>query len=140
MSANAGDKEIEHILALERMCKSHEQHLLELEQKLLSQSVADIADVQLQIEEEKEQIGKLSRTMKRRKARLGIQQRQNLDRVRGDIYLQLRMNALAVKTRIRDRIRQRKFELERLECGYRQTVNGKSRQFNACITNMLYRA
>ncbi|KIJ06019.1 hypothetical protein PAXINDRAFT_20761 [Paxillus involutus ATCC 200175] len=32
------------------------------------------------------------------------------------------MNALAVKTRIRDRLRQRKFELERIERAYRQTV------------------
>ncbi|KIJ59145.1 hypothetical protein HYDPIDRAFT_33444 [Hydnomerulius pinastri MD-312] len=32
------------------------------------------------------------------------------------------MNALAVKTQIRDRLRQRKFELERIERAYRQTI------------------
>ncbi|KIJ05080.1 hypothetical protein PAXINDRAFT_21635 [Paxillus involutus ATCC 200175] len=32
------------------------------------------------------------------------------------------MNALAVKTRIRDHLHQRKFELERIERAYRQTV------------------
>jgi hypothetical protein len=36
------------------------------------------------------------------------------------------MNACAVKTRIRERLRQCKFELERLERAYRTTVNGTS--------------
>jgi hypothetical protein len=35
------------------------------------------------------------------------------------------MNACALKARLRDRLRQRKFELERLERSYRITVNGK---------------
>lgn len=34
------------------------------------------------------------------------------------------MNALALKQRLRDRLRQRKFELEKLERSYRRTVNG----------------
>ena len=34
------------------------------------------------------------------------------------------MNAYALKTRIRDRLCQRKFELKRLERSYRKTVNG----------------
>ena len=34
------------------------------------------------------------------------------------------MNACALKARIRDHLRQRKFELERLERSYRKTVNG----------------
>jgi hypothetical protein len=35
------------------------------------------------------------------------------------------MNARSLKHRIRDRLRQRKFELEKLERAYRHTVNGK---------------
>jgi hypothetical protein len=35
------------------------------------------------------------------------------------------MNARAIKTRIRDRLRQQKFKIERLECSYRHVINGK---------------
>jgi hypothetical protein len=48
-----------------------------------------------------------------------------LQKLKADIFLQIRMNARALKTRIRDRLRQRKFEIERLERSYRHAVNGK---------------
>ncbi|KII83461.1 hypothetical protein PLICRDRAFT_84861, partial [Plicaturopsis crispa FD-325 SS-3] len=41
------------------------------------------------------------------------------------------MNARALKKRIRDRLRQRKFELERLEREYRNTVNEKNLRSHA---------
>jgi hypothetical protein len=53
-----------------------------------------------------------------------MEDKVNLEKMKKDIYLTVRLNALAIKTRIRDRLRQRKFELERLERSYRATVNG----------------
>ncbi|KAG1853811.1 hypothetical protein C8R48DRAFT_610440 [Suillus tomentosus] len=41
--------------------------------------------------------------------------------MKNDIYLTIHLNARAVKTRIRDRLRQRKFELERLERSFART-------------------
>lgn len=55
---------------------------------------------------------------------MGVEERVALDELRQSRYLRDRMNARALKTRIRDRLRQRKFELEKLECAYRHTVNG----------------
>ncbi|KAG1819999.1 hypothetical protein EV424DRAFT_1472573 [Suillus variegatus] len=49
----------------------------------------------------------------------------NLQKMKKDIYLTVRLNALAVKTCIRDHLRQRKFELERLERSYRATINAE---------------
>jgi hypothetical protein len=67
---------------------------------------------------------KTADTLRRRRAALGTEDKVNLERMKKDIYLTVRLNALAIKTRIRDRLRQRKFELERLERSYRATVNG----------------
>ena len=48
----------------------------------------------------------------------------NLAVLRNDAFLRLRMNALALKQRIRDRLRQRKFEIDKLERSYRRSANG----------------
>jgi hypothetical protein len=46
---------------------------------------------------------------------LGVDGRLSLEKLRDSPYLQLRMNAQLLKRRIRDRLRHRKFELEKLE-------------------------
>lgn len=61
-----------------------------------------------------------------KKAALGVEARTLLTDISTSDYLRLRMNARALKQRIRDRLRHRKFELERLERAYRVTVNGMS--------------
>lgn len=55
---------------------------------------------------------------------LGIAESESLLRLKQSKFLQQRMNALAIKHRMRDKLRQRKFENERLERAYRRTVNG----------------
>ncbi|KZP19916.1 hypothetical protein FIBSPDRAFT_911217 [Athelia psychrophila] len=56
-------------------------------------------------------------------AALGIAESASLLRLKQSKFLQHRMNALAVKHRMRDKLRQRKFENERLERAYRRTIN-----------------
>lgn len=55
---------------------------------------------------------------------LAVDQEAVLQNMKHDKYLIARMNALALKHRLRDRLRQRKFEMERLERAYRRTMNG----------------
>ena len=50
----------------------------------------------------------------------------NLAALKNDEYLRLRMNAKALKMRIRQRLCERKFELERLERDYRNASKGTS--------------
>lgn len=57
-------------------------------------------------------------------AALGVTESASLVRLKQSKFLQQRMNALALKHRMRDKLRQRKFENERLERAYRRTVNG----------------
>jgi len=46
---------------------------------------------------------------------LGVREQADLRKLQHDVFLRLRMNALALKQRLRDRLRQRKFEIKRLE-------------------------
>lgn len=83
-------------------------------------------DIPSQLEAVRAQRDRIKDAIHRKKAALGVDSRTHLEAISGSEYLRLRMNARALKQRIRDRLRQRKFELERLERAYRQTVNGTS--------------
>ncbi len=65
-------------------------------------------------------------TIKRRREALGVDGRLKLENLLKNKFVQIRMNARALKQRIRDRLRNRKFEIERLERAYRHTMSGKS--------------
>jgi SOS response regulatory protein OraA/RecX len=56
---------------------------------------------------------------------LGVNEKQELRGLEEDPFLRVRMNALALKQRIRDRLRHRKFEMSRMERSYRHSVNGE---------------
>ncbi|KAG2158535.1 uncharacterized protein EDB93DRAFT_1237909 [Suillus bovinus] len=73
-------------------------------------NVDNLVDFNLRLIEERAHRSRLADTLSHWKARLGINQCTHLD--------QLHRN-----TRIHERLRQRKFEIEKLECSYRQAVN-----------------
>jgi hypothetical protein len=95
-------------------------------------AVANVVEFNLQLADARSRRAKIADTLRRRKATLGPQGQADLMTMKNDIFLTIRLNARTVKTRIRDRLRQRKFELERLERLYRATVNGTLLLF--CLT------
>ncbi|OJA11301.1 hypothetical protein AZE42_09658 [Rhizopogon vesiculosus] len=90
------------ILALEKTLESHQSIVRELKHQLISNSVDDITTFNLQLNDARARCAK---------------------KLKKNVYLQVRMNAHALKIRLRNRLRQRKFELEKLERSYRNTVN-----------------
>ncbi|KAG1847703.1 hypothetical protein F4604DRAFT_1935747 [Suillus subluteus] len=66
---------------------------------------------------------KVTDTLQRWKVALGIGQLTDLQQLRCSIFLQIRLDAQAVKAHLHERLHQRKFEIERFERSYRQTVN-----------------
>ena len=56
---------------------------------------------------------------------LGVNEKQELRGLEENPFLRVRMNALALKQRLRDRLRHRKFEMSRMERSYRHSVNGE---------------
>lgn len=66
----------------------------------------DIAELSLQLEEAHHGAAQTSNTITCKKAVLGISDCMKLKRLLNDEFLHIRMNAQALKHRIRDRLRQ----------------------------------
>jgi len=121
---NKGAEAIATILALENILEQHNSTVHELENAILS-GTANIVDIDLQLSEYRGKSKRVADNIRKRKWNLGVSDQANLKGLRNNAYLRIRMNARAVKTRLRDRLRSRKFEVEKLERSYRRTVNGK---------------
>lgn len=68
---------------------------------------------------------KLEESINQSMLQLGAADLKELKALSNNTFLRLQLNARSVKTRIRQRLRERKFELERLERCYRNALNGK---------------
>ena len=115
---------MEAILALQKSQASYDEAIRQLETQLLDGS-GDPQDLDLRLGELRQHRSKVIKSILNKRAALGVDERAQLSRLSQSKFLQLRMNARALKQRIRDRLRQRKFELDRLERSHRQTMNSK---------------
>ncbi|KAG2030163.1 hypothetical protein BDR03DRAFT_936715 [Suillus americanus] len=106
-SKTNNDEQISKILTLERTLSNLDDSVRALEMQLY----------------ECTHRSKVADTLRRWKASLGIGQLNDLQQLRRSIFLQIRLDAQAVKACLREHLRQRKFEIERFERSYRQTVN-----------------
>ena len=125
-SKHLANIEIEGILALYKNIENYneeiDQYEMMLEKKQYEKGFT-AADVQGFLEELERKVKNQKRMIAARKTTLSVDGRLNLTKLLDNQFLKLRMNALALKKRIRDRLRHRKFELENLERAYRKTIN-----------------
>jgi hypothetical protein len=119
---------INNILALEKTATVLNESIRSLESQLTRNGFTDCFDVIQQLESSRTQRSQISDSLSRKRAVLGVDEHACLTLLRQNNFLRIRMNALSLKQRIRDRLRKRKFELERLERAYRHTINGKQSQ------------
>ncbi|KAG1880686.1 hypothetical protein C8R48DRAFT_744865 [Suillus tomentosus] len=112
---NKAAEVITTILALEKTLDTHKTFVCELEMQPYVGSVPNVVEFNLQLANARSQCAKLADTLQHCKAALGTQGKADLEMMKNNIYLTIRLNARAVKTRIQDHLRQCKFELERLE-------------------------
>ena len=104
---------------------THQQkQISKLEKQLAGGESFDFSELSLQLGDAHEHLASLEQGMRRKRAALGVDDQVDLQRLQQDAFLRIRMNALALKERIRDRLRQRKFEIEKLERNYRHSTNG----------------
>ncbi|KAF8870464.1 hypothetical protein CPB84DRAFT_1855562 [Gymnopilus junonius] len=115
-SKNIADKEIHSILLLKEQVTEYEKDIAAHRICLLDLTMEEIQVL-------KAKLNNATKAIKEKSSKLSIADQSNLKRLLGNQFLHLRLNALAVKQRIRDRLRQCKFELESLEKSYRKTVN-----------------
>jgi hypothetical protein len=127
-SRNKGKQTVETILALQKSLDIYKKEVADLETTLCgsTQSV-DIGEVTLQLHDTRAKISQLSIGIHRHKAALGVSGQAVLSKMKNNEFFRVKMNAHALKTRLRDRLRQRKFELEKLERSYRQAASSELR-------------
>ncbi|EIW73918.1 hypothetical protein CONPUDRAFT_160579 [Coniophora puteana RWD-64-598 SS2] len=111
------------ILALENTLQQLQQTVRQYEDRLINPRQILVVDAELDIDDMRKRIKTLEDAIKRQKSNLGVDGRRKLSNLEGNLFLLTRLKALAVKTRLRDKLRQRKFELTKLERAYRQSVN-----------------
>ena len=125
-SKNLADKEIQSILVLKDQVAGYEQEIAACEDRLAGRNGGDAFSI-VELEEElqilRTKLQATNKAIKDKTSKLSVDEQANLKKLIGNNFLRARMNALAVKQRIRERLRQRKFELESLEKSYRKTVN-----------------
>jgi hypothetical protein len=126
-SKNKGKQAVQAILALHDARTTCQEDVRQLENKLLDATddgQCDIQDVSMRLQDARNSKAKVSAKLDRMMAALGVDERADLRTLINDAYLRHQMNARALKERLRNRLRQRKFELEMLERAYRRTING----------------
>ena len=125
-SKGLADQQIREILALAKNCDEYKDHIDELETMILGGTYPEgssLDDIQEDLEESKTKLAKLRTSITNKRSKLSVDGRLNLTKLIGNTFLKQRMNALALKQRLRDRLRNRKFELENIARAYRNTVN-----------------
>ena len=96
----------------------HDENIQALKFHLLNHSLHDAfttPDIPAQLDDLRAQHNRVAQVLALKKAALGVEAHDLLNNISSNSYLCLRMNACALKQRIRDCLCQRKFELERLE-------------------------
>jgi len=98
--------------------------IAKLEMTLAQTSLFEVTDLLEQLRDTREHIAHLEQGLSRKKRALGGGEQADLRKLQQNTFLRLRMNALALKHRLRDWLHQRKFEIEKLERSHRHSVNG----------------
>ncbi|KAF8833606.1 hypothetical protein BDN67DRAFT_992812 [Paxillus ammoniavirescens] len=113
------------VLALEKILEHQQIAVDDLEHQLITASVL------------RHKLMAMTTLVAMRCAALGVSGRANLAALKHNVYLQVCMNACAVKTCIWERLRQCKFELEWLEHAYHTTVNENKIQDHPTILKLV---
>lgn len=84
----------------------------------------ETASAELELQTAIQALRKAQGRVTTKESALGVEAKNQLRHLIRSVFLTKRMNARALKTRIRERLRSRKFELDRLERSYRKQRSG----------------
>lgn len=127
-SKNKGKQAVEAILALHKTVDQYNEDIEDLERRLVEldfdMRVETATELGARLQKIRQKQSTLAATIRTKTLALGVDARNDLRLLTTSKFLQLRMNARALKIRIRERLRERKFEVERFETCYRNSANG----------------
>lgn len=118
---------IERTLQLRKARDILKNRIRELEDTIADELSEDyaIAEAELSLPEARARFENSVGQVQAAEQALGVNDRAKLKRLVNDPFISARMNARALKIRLREKLRFRKFELDRLERSFRHQVNGK---------------
>lgn len=121
----AGSKAVKAVLALRSLLDNSKSTISALENRIIHPSSDDdMTDLDTKLQHARDRQVSIATSLRRASSALGITQRTNLNHALQDGFVRLRMTAFQLKQQIRDRLRERKFELRHLDQSYRNAVNG----------------
>lgn len=104
-----------------------QDYVMDLRKRIMDTASApwETATAELELETALQTLRKAEAKVKHKEEGLGVVAKQQLKHLVKSPFLMKRLNARALKTRIRERLRFRKFELDRLERSYRKQRSGE---------------
>ncbi|KAF9230366.1 hypothetical protein BU15DRAFT_57316 [Melanogaster broomeanus] len=102
-SWNKGEEAVMQIISIHKSLEAQEATLHELESSQLLGNI-DVVTLDIQLADCHSNISWFKCVLRQKRAALGVGEQANLAQLRNNAYLQLRMNARALKARLRDRL------------------------------------
>jgi hypothetical protein len=126
-SKGRGKSAVEEVIRLQKACDVLRDRICKLESILIDPYTESdaFADAELGLERAQAALSESNARLRAKEAGLGIRDRNQVHQLITNPFIEARMNARALKMRLRDKLRFRKFELDRLERSFRKQVNGK---------------
>ncbi|KAK7008483.1 hypothetical protein R3P38DRAFT_3324595 [Favolaschia claudopus] len=121
-SKTAGKVAVEAIIRRRQAVAVLKKRIARLEDTVmdLDADAEDVRRAQDDLRTAQEKLKKDEATLKRKEKALGVQDRANLAHLTTSKFIAKKMNARALKHRLREKLRNRKFELDRVERTYRR--------------------
>ncbi|KAK6971788.1 hypothetical protein R3P38DRAFT_3336656 [Favolaschia claudopus] len=121
-SRTAGKLAVEAIIRRRQAVGVLNKRITRLEETVmdLDADAEDVRRAQEDLKTAREKLKKDTATLKRKEKALGVEDRANLAHLTKSKFIAKRMNARAIKHRLREKLRARKFELDRVERTYRR--------------------
>ncbi|KAJ6525150.1 hypothetical protein B0H19DRAFT_971441 [Mycena capillaripes] len=126
-SKTRGQQAVNAVMLLRAAVKTRQGQVRELRQRFLDavqQDHPDAAMCQAEYLATQQALQKAEGTLRRKEEALGVDEHEELEQLANSEYMQLHMNARALKLRLRERLRARKFEMDVVERAYRRLLNG----------------
>lgn len=106
----------------------YEAQIRQLEDQLIAVNLDPLldplGDVGKNLRESRQRLATINASITNKTKALGVSDKIDLKRIAGNKFLELQVNARALKFRLRQRIRERRFEKERIDQLYRNVMNG----------------
>jgi len=124
-SKNQGKTAVEEAIQLRKARDIMRRRVVELEDTIMDglSDLADVSSAEAKLPGLRAELERKELAVKNKERALGVGEMTELRRLVSSPYIAARMNARALKIRLREKLRARKFELDQVERAFRKQVN-----------------